>query len=328
MGPNDVIAAFIDDTVCLLPAALRKDVAIELHALLHEELEARAEQTGGQADAALALDLVRGYGRPEEVAARYTQPSSIIDPSDSKRFLRAAIIGAVVLALLAAMRERMGPPISTDGVAAAGNPSEDVGTMLQIGILAWLGVLVTTFGVRSWIRRRWPESRRWRPRDRDRVNRIGTAIVVPLASACVLLYAAPTWVLDQLFRGRLDTSWSAYTPEFQRFQLPWFIGLLAGSLVLLAIAAIRGRWSRFMRRLSVAMNIALSLIVLKFAVDGGLFLSPDVDAIARNVCAAVTLFYLPLMGACLYAELGRVDCRSTCWPERPEAATCASKQTA
>lgn len=320
MNPDEVIAAYIDDTVRLLPSRLRRDVATELQSLLNEGLQARADSAGTAPDAAMALALVREMGRPEEVAARYTQPAAIIDSTDSSRFLRAAVIGIGVLVLLAAMRAQMSAaipsaaipyaPLAVEPAGAAADPGESVATMLQVGILAWLGVLVVIFGIQHWMRRRWPHARPWRPRDRDRMslaNRIGSAVVIPLAAACIVLYAAPTWVLDLLSRGRFDTSWSAYTEEFRQLRLPCFILLLSASLATIAYTAICGRWTRFTRRLGLGLNMALVLLVMVLAVDGGLFESSHADAIARDVLAAVALFYLPLTGMLLYAELGRVD---------------------
>ncbi len=92
--------------------------------------------------------------------------------------------------------------------------------------------------------------REWKPRDRDRVNRIGTALVVPLAAFVVVLYNAPGWVLDHITGGRLDTAWATYSDDFQRLRLPWLIGLMVGLLVLLAFVAIQGRWSRRTRRIN------------------------------------------------------------------------------
>ena len=94
MGANDVIEMYVDDTVRLLPRRQRDDVAAELRSLLNEELRERAADSGRAADDAMALSLVQGYGRPNEVAARYQPAWSIIDPADSKNFVRAAIIGA------------------------------------------------------------------------------------------------------------------------------------------------------------------------------------------------------------------------------------------
>ena len=78
-------------------------MAAELRTLLNEELHARAQESGRSPDEALALSLVRGFGRPNEVAARYQPVWTIIDPADSRSFARAAIIGAGSLLVLSAL---------------------------------------------------------------------------------------------------------------------------------------------------------------------------------------------------------------------------------
>jgi hypothetical protein len=168
MNANDVIEVYIDDTVRLLPRRQRDDVAAELRALLSEELAARARKSDNPPDEALALSLVRSYGSPSEVAARYQPARAIIEPADSRSFIRAGIIGAGVLCLLGALRgQRSSAPGLDDDVIA-------------LGILDWLGLLVLAFGLKSWIHQTWPATAHWKPRDRDRVNRVATAILVPL----------------------------------------------------------------------------------------------------------------------------------------------------
>jgi hypothetical protein len=295
MHATEVIETFIEDTARFLPRRQRDDVATELRSLLSEELQARAQESGRPPDESLALSLVRGYGRPNEVAARYQPPWAIIDPADSTSFIRAALIGAGALVLLGAISKRLP---SLQGTAES---------LVKIGILYWLGLLVVAFGAKSWIRRRWPATGLWEPRNRDRASRLGTAVVVPIATFCVVLYAAPTWVLGQLSGGRFDTSWAAYTAEFQRLRLPCFIGLLGGLLALLSLVAIQGRWSRLTRCINIGLNMALACLVLFFAVDGNIFQSSVVDQIARDVLALVGVIYLPSVGVQLFGELGRLD---------------------
>jgi hypothetical protein len=295
MHADDVIAMYIDDTVRLLPRRERDDVAAELRALLNEELMARAKESGHSPDEALALSLVRGYGLPNEVAARYQPPWTIIDPADSRSFLRAAILGAAALLLLSTLGRPFPPKQGT---------TDDV---VRLGILAWLGLLVVGFGVKSWILRTWPSKALWKPRDRDRVNRVGAAIVVPIATLVVILYSAPTWVFDRVSGGRFDTSWAAYTADFQRWRLPLFIGGLAGLLALLSFAAIQGRWSRLTRRIDIGLNLFLACLTLSFAVDGNIFQSSAVDQTARGVLALVALIYVPGVGVQIYGEMGRID---------------------
>jgi hypothetical protein len=295
MHANEVIELYIDDTVRLLPRRQRRDVAAELRTLLDEELDARARESGRSADEAMALSLVRDYGAPNEVAARYHPSWNVIDPADSMSFLRAGIIGAGVLLVLSALRRQRTP--------ASGVPDD----LVAFGVLDWLGILVLAFGVRSWVRRSWPSAGLWKPRDRDRINRVAAAIAVPVAALVVLLYAAPTWLFDSISGGRLDSSWAAYTPDFERLRLPCFIGCLAGLLTLLSFAAIRGRWTRLTRRINIGLNTVLAALVLSFAVDGNVFQSVSVDRIAQSVLTLVALVYVPSVGVQIYNEIGRID---------------------
>jgi hypothetical protein len=295
MDATEVIETYIDDTVRLLPRRQRDDVATELRSLLNEELHARAQESGCPPDESLAMSLVRGYGHPNEVAARYQPAWAIIDPADSTSFMRAAIIGLGALIVLSALSRRQ-PTLP----GTAGN-------LVKIGLMVWLGLLVVAFGAKTWIRRRWPATVLWEPRDRDRANRVGTAVVVPIATFFVVLYGAPTWVLDWISGGRFDTSWAAYTAEFQRLRLPCFIGLMVGLLALLSFVAIQGRWRRLTRRIDIGLNMALACLILSLAVDGNIFQSSVVDKIARDVLALVAVIYVPSVGVQLYGEIGRLD---------------------
>jgi hypothetical protein len=295
MHASEVIDTYIDDTVRLLPRRQRDDVATELRSLLNEELHARAQESGRPPDDSLALSLVRDYGQPNEVAARYQPHWAIIDPADSASFMRAAIIGVGSLLLLSALRKlRPSLPGTADDFA-------------KVGILAWIGFLVVAFGAKNWICRRSPATALWKPRDRGRANRVGTAVVVPIATFFVILYGAPTWVLGQISGGRFDTSWAAYAADFQRLRLPCFIGLMVGLLALLSFVAVQGRWCRLTRRINIGLNLALACLILSFAVDGNIFQSSRVDQIARDVLALVAVIYVPSVGVQLYGEIGRLD---------------------
>lgn len=100
MRATEVIETYIDDTVRLLPRRQRDDVAAELRTLLNEELRARAQQSGRAPNEALALSLVQGYGHPNEAASRYQPAWTIIDPADSRGFVRAAFMIATFFVFL------------------------------------------------------------------------------------------------------------------------------------------------------------------------------------------------------------------------------------
>ena len=64
MNANDVIESYITDVALRLPRRQRNDVAFELRALLHEELQARADDAGRP----------RGRGDGHRIGARFRTP--------------------------------------------------------------------------------------------------------------------------------------------------------------------------------------------------------------------------------------------------------------
>ena len=112
MNANDLIESYVTDVAVQLPRKQRNDVAFELRALLNEELQAKAEDAGRGADAAMATELLRAFGRPAEVAARYRPTLTIIDPADGRSFLRATVIGLAII-WLAGLLEVLRQPIGS-----------------------------------------------------------------------------------------------------------------------------------------------------------------------------------------------------------------------
>src|SRR5689334_12847552 len=93
-APEALIEAYVLDVMRRLPGKQRNDVGFELRALLTEGLRERAGDAGRVVDEAMALDLVREFGRPDDVAARYRPPGvPIIPPSHTPGFAWATVIG-------------------------------------------------------------------------------------------------------------------------------------------------------------------------------------------------------------------------------------------
>src|SRR3954451_2869107 len=101
MTADEVLDSYVADVVRLLPRRQRRDVARELRMLLTEEVDAAADGTATREEA--ARDLVTGFGRPAEVAARYGSPVTLVDPADTRSFLTLAAAGAVLIPLGAAL---------------------------------------------------------------------------------------------------------------------------------------------------------------------------------------------------------------------------------
>jgi hypothetical protein len=73
-GRHDLIDSYVREVAECLPRKQRADVASELRQLLAEELDAKAVAAGRPADAAMATELLRAFGRPAEAALRYAAP--------------------------------------------------------------------------------------------------------------------------------------------------------------------------------------------------------------------------------------------------------------
>ena len=94
----DLIDRYVVEVARQLPAKSGEDVAKELHSLLSDALDARAAHTGRPKDEALAVEVLREFGKPGDVAARYREPGYLIGPEWYPIF-KSVALGALLLPL-------------------------------------------------------------------------------------------------------------------------------------------------------------------------------------------------------------------------------------
>lgn len=283
MNADEVIESYVIDVAARLPRKQRNDVAFELRVLLNEELQAKAEAAGRGADAAMAVELLRDFGRPADVAARYRPTLTIIDPADGHRFLQVAVIGLAVIwgvGLLAHLRH----PI---------NSGWDILTVLGhwwggtvIPSLWWPGVLVVGFGVAAWIRRRWPQASEWNPRTADSIPGGRATMVLGLFGIVFGLYvlANPHWVLDFFWGGRAAPAAYAaltYTDAFLRHQAPFLLALILLNIPLNIAVIVSGRRSALMQRIEMGLGLLTCAAVVWTVAGGPILMTPNSDRTAK-----------------------------------------------
>jgi hypothetical protein len=284
MDARTVIESYVRDVTQRLRRKDRADVALELRALLTEELAAR---TGGApADEAMAIELVRGFGAPGEVAARYRPATPLLDAADTRPFLMAAIAGAVVIVTGVAVAPPAAahPPQATDVTTGA--------------FLGWLGFLVVVFAARSWARRHWPSVTAWRPRDPNKASRVGSVALVAVIVLGLVCYGSPTWVAAQ-FTGGPVPGWMArvaYAPDFQATRLPWLLALWVGQGALIGWVAFEGRWRVLTRSIEAGLALAVSLALIWFLAAGPMFETAATDHTAKTWLAPIAIFMLLYAG--------------------------------
>lgn len=291
MDIHKMLDLYVGDVVGQLPRSQRADVALELRALLAEELEAKSRQLDRPADESMTVDLLRDFGAPKIVAARYHDAWTVIAPTDTRSFVTAAILGLAVILGLA---------------ASIGQPSPS--GWPQVASLGWLGCLVCYFGIKSWIERRWPRSRRWVPKDRERMHRLAGASLVALIAVAMVLYAAPAWVFAKLTGGVLS-DWLSYDPSFHGQRLPWLLALWGLQAILLLTVTVRGRWNPLLRRIEWGLGLATAGVLVWFA-SGRVFTHSVPEGAAKAVLGLAIVLILVDLGNKLYRGLGGMPPRA------------------
>lgn len=290
MDAQAVIDSYINNIAARLPRTVRNDVGVELRTLLIEQLTAAAADRGSAPDENLAIEVVRRFGRPEDVAARYSPRGfQIIEPEHAPAFVKlsaacVAIQWALTLPAVFDSRTRVDEWWLSWGFSA----------------LAWVGLLVIWFGLASWIRRRspvdpeslsrpwthwifWlPQPADWRPIDRDAFERRAELGALPLGVAFTIFFIAPAWFLERLTPAGTDTSWALYDEQFRRTLLPTLIALMVVRLALCAVAAISSQLRATLEVFRFALWACFVALLYWTVFGWNIFAGPMADALFKT----------------------------------------------
>ena len=285
MKSADVIESYVRDVAAQLPAKKRGDVVVELRSLLMEEL------AGG--DEAAALALVLRFGRPADVAARYSPPLAVVDPADTRNFVLAAIVGAL---LIPSTNQRL--PISITPATA------------QIWFLAWLGVLVILFALKAWIARRAPDVFAWKPSrlvDYDRVRIAEQLSLIAILVFYEAVYLLPGPVIHFLSGGRVSAQLLSYTSDFASpLRMLWFALVVPALIVVEMIVTLQGRWMRITRTVEIMLFVLAGTQLGWHASYGNIFASAAAEQGARMGCQLLGAAFILTAAFKAYREWGRV----------------------
>lgn len=290
MTPAQIIESYVVDVARHLPGHMRADIADELRELLTESMH-ELHGSGGAEDQ--ALELVREFGRPSEVAARYHPPFALIDPTDTRLFITLAIIGSAI----AGVAKQLILVLEGDEFEGAGSPEFLVGLLLF-------------FAIRGWIYRVNPDKRpAWRatPVLSAAPSRVEIGFSILFSAAFVTLYLAPGPVLDFVSGGRLGGPGLTYSDSFQHWtRLSWIPILLTINIVVQGAAAVRGQWTARLRLADIFTQIILILQIGWHLAYGDVFADPAVERIAAGVAATAALIWAIEVGMKIFRYMGRI----------------------
>ena len=221
----DLINRYAHEVGQYLPHRLRADVEAELRSLLTDSVEEKALLGGVPADDELAAKVLREFGTPKDVAARYApEPQYLIGPRLYPAYVTSVkvmlpILAAIFLALVAAGRFRH-----------AGEPPSVAPFFRATGSFLWsalenLGIMTLVFAlVERAIRHREAAGKAWDPsalppvNDPDCISYFGRIFALyVIASLALLFNFFPDWVAVYVFRNSDASVYPLLMPDFARY---------------------------------------------------------------------------------------------------------------
>jgi len=304
MTAKQLIESYIDDVVRHVGRKQRNDVGMELRVLLDDELQGLAADAGRPADLDMAMELLRRFGRPEDVALRYRKPGfAVIEPADGPAFVRLTAIGMATVWIL-------GLVITFRQGAGSGRIGQWWMTF-GLGAFWWPGFLIVCSGVAAWVRRRFPVADEWQPRviDRDRINRPASVLAIAASMLGTIWLTSPAEFVAQVTGGGLATEFYqslVYDATFRQLRLPLLLTLLIAQLMLYAALVAQGRWQLLTRRIDIVLSASIGAMLIWSITVGHIFQGDEADGTARAAIVLILLFVAWDIVVKLQREFARV----------------------
>ncbi len=288
MSRNEVIEAYVVDVMRRLPGKERNRIGYELRDLLTEMYAERDQSDGAHDndraddradDDARVLAMLREFGTPAEVAARYRSPGMVIIPAEQTRvFVPLAIAGIALQWALTLPRVFDGQPLTAWWLSWG------------LGALWWPGFLAMTSLAAAWLRQTGLiKSREWSPRtyDPDRVNRSVMLFALVWFACGVALMVSLPWLTARMPEPMPQVF--AFDPQFLHARAWPTVLLWAGSFATLLTVLLRGRWTTLTRHIEIGFSVCFALLLGWWLVAGDIFLAKPTNDGAKLALSFVIL---------------------------------------
>jgi len=265
----DLIDRYAHEVGQYLPHRLRADVEAELRSLLTDSVEEKALLGGVPADEGLAAQILREFGTPKDVAARYApEPQYLIGPRLYPTYRAALrimvpILAAVVLMLvmIGQFRHAGEPPSVAPFIRATGSFLSTL--IFNVGVMTLIFALVERTTQRREAAGAVFDPARLPPvNDPDKISYIGRIFGLYAIAALVLLFNFfPDWVAVFAFHGRERSVYPLLEPAFSRY-LPLLNTGWALAFALNLVVLRHGRWRRTTRWAELALEVFNAVVLL------------------------------------------------------------------
>ncbi|HEX7801689.1 MAG TPA: hypothetical protein VF471_02890 [Pseudoxanthomonas sp.] len=292
MSSNDVIEAYVVEVMRHLPRKDRNEIGFELRDLLAQML---AERTQGAAGDDAVLSMLREFGTPAEVAARYRPPGAVIIPADqTKTFAWLSLVGIALQWALTLPRVFDGQPVVAWWFTWG------------LGAFWWPGFLVTMSLLGLFARELGMFKPTWKPRtvDPERINRSAMAFGLVWFAIGVALMICLPWI-TALMPEPMPRIF-AFDPTFLRERAPPVILLWLGGFATMFVAMINGRWSKLTRGLSNAFSVGFVALLGWWMAAGDIFLAQPTDEGAKAALGLVIVIIVFDLAYRIYRRRPRI----------------------
>lgn len=292
MSSNDVIEAYVAEVMRRLPRKERNEIGFELRDLLTQMLTERAP---GEVTDDVVLNMLRDFGTPAEVAARYRPPGVVIIPAEQTKTFALLSLGGIALQWASTL------PRVFDG-----QPLVAWWFTWGLGAFWWPGFLAMMSLMAVFARGLGMFKPTWNPRtvDPERINRNAMAFGLAWYAIGVAFMVCLPWTAALLPEPMPRIF--AFDPTFLRERAPPVILLWLGGFATMFVAMLKGRWTKLTRRLSTAFALGFVVLLLWWMTAGNIFLSPATDEGAKGALGLVVLITVVALVYELYRRRPRI----------------------
>lgn len=290
METYDLIDRYIAEVGKDLPGKNRKDIEAELRSTLQDMLDEQARENGKAIDDELILEVLKGFGAPEKVAASYQPERYLIGP---KLFPGYVTVLRIVLPILAVFA-LISAGTALARVDMAGGTVNAIAEAIGEGIagffsaaLSALGSITLIFAILQWtIPDLQHKEKAWDPRSLykvmppDRVKTVDVILDIVWSAAGLVIFNFYPQIVGVTYSTLsgwthiplLSDAFYSYLPALN---ILWVL-VIAESILLLR----RGSWTTLMRWFSLAVQL------LGIGIAAGMLSGPALLAVSAEMLAA------------------------------------------
>jgi hypothetical protein len=294
MEANEMIDRYVHEVGQHLPNKARADIEMELRSLLLDMLDGQSDK---RPTPKMAAAMLRDFGHPEEIAARYRSEEYLIGPNLFPTYTAIIKIALSIIGVLHLLG--LGFVLwQNDGAAFIDQALSFIFSYGQAAIISF-GIITLVFAV---IERTVGETltmpeqaKTWDPfqlppvKDPDRVNRgemvVGIFFILAFVS---WLNFFPDWFGGADFGDNELGIFTLFTAESLRL-IPLFSAALLLDAVLKTAVVLQGRWYRATRALELLVDGFGLYVMVRFFILEAIIVVPFFNIMAKMVVAFILI---------------------------------------